>query len=105
LVKQYGIRKEADCTFMIGDAPLTVDRESNITIYGKGYRGIRGLWELLTHKKVNKEIVSTQDMKAYKNILELTNAHLEGYEPSGNIQITKGTKFKDVISKLFPQTR
>jgi hypothetical protein len=44
-------------------------------------------------------------MKAYKNILELTNAHLEGYEPSGNIQITKGTKIKKVISKLFPETR
>jgi hypothetical protein len=35
LDKQYDIRKEADGTFMIGDAPLTVDRQSNITIYGK----------------------------------------------------------------------
>jgi hypothetical protein len=90
---------------MIGDAPLTVDRQSNIKIYGKEYRGTPGLWEILTRKSVNKEIVTIQDMKAYKNILELTNAHLEGYEPSGNIQITKGTKFKEVISKLFPQTR
>jgi hypothetical protein len=44
-------------------------------------------------------------MKTDKNILELTNAHLEGYEPSGNIQITKGSKFKDAISKMFPQSR
>jgi hypothetical protein len=44
-------------------------------------------------------------MKTYKSILQLTNAHLEGYEPSGNIQITKGSKFIEVISKLFPQTR
>jgi hypothetical protein len=39
------------------------------------------------------------------SILELTNAHLEGYETSGNIQITKGSKFKGIISKLFPQTQ
>jgi hypothetical protein len=39
------------------------------------------------------------------SILQLTNAHLEGYKPSGNIQISNGSKFKDVISKLFPQSR
>jgi hypothetical protein len=76
---------------MTGNAPLTVDCDSNITIYGKEYTGTRGLWEGLARKSVNKEIVTTQDMKAYKNILQLTNAHLEGYEPSGNIQITKGS--------------
>jgi hypothetical protein len=59
LDKLYGIRKEADGTFMIGNAPLSVDRESNITIYGKEYTGTRGLWELLTRKNVNKEIVTT----------------------------------------------
>jgi hypothetical protein len=78
LDKQYVFRKEADCTFLIGDEPLTVDRESNITIYGKEYRGTLGLWELLTRKSVNKDIVTIQDMKAYKNILDLTNADLEG---------------------------
>jgi hypothetical protein len=44
-------------------------------------------------------------MKTYKSILQLTNAHLKGLEPSGNIQITKGSKFREVIAKLFPQTR
>jgi hypothetical protein len=44
-------------------------------------------------------------MKTYKSILQLKNAHLEGFKPSGNIQISKGIKFKDVISKLFPQNR
>ena len=33
-------------------------------------------------KKVNKDIVSADDLKQYKSILNLTSAHLEGYEPS-----------------------
>jgi hypothetical protein len=90
---------------MIGNAPLSVDNGSNITIYDKHYNGTRGLWELLTRKTVNKSVVTAHDMKTYKSILQMTNAHLEGFKPSGNIQISKGNKFKDVISKLFPQSR
>jgi hypothetical protein len=90
---------------MIGNAPLSVDNDSNITIYGKQYNGTKGLWELLTRKNVDKSVVTAHDMKTYKGILQLTNAHLEEFEPSGNIQISKGSKFKDVISKLFPQSR
>jgi hypothetical protein len=56
-------------------------------------------------KNVNKNVITAHDMKTYKSILQLTNAHLQGYKPSGNIQISNGSKFKDVISKLFPQSR
>jgi hypothetical protein len=31
------------------------------------------------------------------------NAHLQGYEPGDNVQTSRGTRFRDVISKLFPQ--
>jgi len=34
--------------------------------------------------------------------LKMTNAHLEGYKPHANIHTSKGNKFRDVISKLFP---
>jgi hypothetical protein len=44
LDKQYGIRKEADGTFTIGNAPLSVDNDSNITIYGRQYSGTKSLW-------------------------------------------------------------
>ena len=48
----------------------------------------------------------TDDLKAYKKILLLTNGHLTGYERNGNIHILSGKKFRDVIAKLFPpQTR
>jgi len=34
----------------------------------------------------------------------MTNAHLEGYEPHANIRTSKGLKYREVISKLFPGT-
>ena len=44
--------------------------------------------------------------KSIKKILLLNNGHLTGYEPDGNIHISSGKKFRDVIAKLFPpQTR
>ena len=63
------------------------------------------MWELLTRKKVNNRLVTSNDLKQYKTILEMTNAHMEGYEPDANIHTSKGLKFRDVISKLFSGTR
>ena len=65
---------------MIGNAAVIVDEKGDITIGGTRFRGTRGLWELLSHKHVNGDVVTNSDLKAYKRILELTNAHLEGYE-------------------------
>jgi hypothetical protein len=104
LDKQYGIRRDGD-SFMIGDSAVTVVSRSEITINDKTFRGTKGLWELLTRKKVDETLISKNDLNRYKNILEMTNAHLEGYEPGGDIHISRGQKFVNVISKLFPQTR
>jgi hypothetical protein len=104
LDKQYGIRRE-DGNFMIGDSKITVGNQGDIDIRGKHFKGTRGLWELLTRKNVDRKLVTPDDLKNYKIILQLTNAHLEGYEPGGNIQITRGSKFSKVISRLFPQSR
>jgi hypothetical protein len=107
LDKVFGIRKDegVDGPFMIGNSSVEVDDSSNVTIQGKQYRGTRGLWELLTRKKVNQSLITTQDLKTYKRILELTSGHLENHDPAGTIKTTRGTKFKEVISKLFPQSR
>jgi len=50
---------------------------------------------------VDKISITTDDLKQYKTILEMTNAHLEDY-PNANIRTSKGLKFRDVISRLFP---
>jgi hypothetical protein len=104
LDKQYGLRKQ-DGNFMIGDSNVSVDNDGDLYIKGQHFKGTTGLWELLTRKRINKDKVTTSDLKLYKNILQMTHGHLERYEPSANIQITRGPKFKEVISKLFPQSR
>ena len=77
---------------------------SAVLVY-QTFRGTKGLWELLTFKNMNRKHITTDDLKKYKKILVLTNAHLTDYQPGGDIQVTQGPKFNDVISHLFSHTR
>jgi len=90
---------------MISDSALLVGTDIDITIKGQEFRGTNGLWELLTRINVNRKHLTTNDLKKYKKILVLTNAHLTDYEPGGDIQVTRWPKCHDVISHIFPQTR
>ena len=54
---------------------------------------------------VSTDEITTSDLKRYKHIREMTNAHLVGYEPGGDIQISRGPKFTTVISKQFTQSK
>ena len=79
-----------------------MDIDGNIHIKNVEFPATQGLWELLTRKRVDKKLITNADLKQYKTILKMTNAHLEGYDPEANIRISKGNKFMDVISRLFP---
>ena len=79
LDEQYCIRREGN-TLMIGNSDIVADEISDITIGGKRLRCTKGLWELLTRKNVKSDVITNSDLKAYKRILELTNAHLAEYE-------------------------
>jgi len=89
----------------MGDYTVLVDTDSNITIKGKEFRGTAGLWELLTRRTVNRRKITTDDQKIYKKILELTNAHLTDYRPGDDIQVKRGSKYREVIAPLFPHIR
>jgi hypothetical protein len=52
----------------------------------------RDVWELLTRKSVNKKLVNEDDLKQYKNILNRTSAHLEGYKPDAPIHVSREIK-------------
>jgi hypothetical protein len=104
LDKQYGLRKE-DGNFMIDDSNVSVDKDGDLYIKRQHFKGTSGLWELMTRKRINKDKVTTSDLKTYKSVLQMTHGHLERYEPRAYIQITRGPKFKHVITKLFPQSR
>ncbi len=75
LDEQYGIRRDGN-TFMTGNATVIADEKGDITIGGTRFRGTRGLWEILTRKNVNSDVITNSDLKAYTRLLELTNAHL-----------------------------
>lgn len=102
---EFGIRREDDGTFMIGDSPLTVDENGDIIIHGETFKGTVGLWELLTRKDVNTKLTTKKDLSTYKKILQLTNAHLEDNKLHNKIKTTRGSKFKTIISQLFPQKK
>jgi len=47
---------------MIGDSPGFIDPDANLTIKGTVFRGSEGLWELLTRKNVNTQLVGKEDI-------------------------------------------
>jgi len=57
LYTQHGIRKDAEL-LMIGESPVFKNTDDNFTIKGTAFRASEGLWELLTRKNVNTEIIN-----------------------------------------------
>ena len=101
---QYGMRKDGDI-FKIGDSVVLVDQGGDITIKETEFRSSEGLWELLTRKRMNKEHVTSDDLRTYKKILLMTNAQLEGYQPGGGINVSGGKKFDEIIAPLFTKPK
>jgi hypothetical protein len=101
LDKQYCIRRDGD-TLMIGNSTINQDEPGVITISGKRFKLTKGLWELLIRKHVDTYMIPPNDMKRYRSILEITNAHLKVYERGGNLRISRGLNYTKVISNLFP---
>jgi len=95
------MRRDVDGAFRIGNSASQIDRNSNKIVQGVPYKGTKGLFELLTHKKVDRSFITDRDMNSYRAILEATHGHLENNVPSGVIKTTCGAKYKDIISKLF----
>ena len=102
LDREFGMGRDVDGQFRIGNASIDIDLESNVYVMGISYKGTRGLFELLTRKKVDQTVISDKDLKSYKEILVATHGHLENHDSSCVIKTTRGVKFKDVIAKLFP---
>jgi len=84
---QYGICRDGK-QLMTGDYPVFIDPDANLTIKGTAFRSTVGLWELLTRKNMNTQLIGKEDLKTYKKILILTNVHLTRYQPGDNINIT-----------------
>lgn len=99
----YGPRYEGS-TLMVGDRPLQFDEDGSIRVGDVAYRATTGLYELLFKRIPDDEIYDEHDLIVYKDILQKANAHKRGYKPRGNINRGNSTKYKMVISKLFPKS-
>jgi len=51
---------------MIGDSQVFMDPDANLTIKGTVFRGSEGLWELLTRKNENRQVMGKEDLKTIK---------------------------------------
>jgi len=89
----------------MGNSNVTVDTNTDIYVRDTHLKDTRGFWELLSRKIVDNRLVSEFVLKQYKSSLDFTSAHLEGYEPVASNHISRRTKFRTIIAKLFPQIR
>ena len=71
------MRRDVDGTFRIGSADVEIDRDSNVFVQGKSYKGTRGLFELMTLKKVERSFITDSDLRSNTEILEATQAILK----------------------------
>jgi hypothetical protein len=46
---------------MIGDSPLSVGENGNVTITGVSYEGTEGFWELLTKTNIDRSLITPYD--------------------------------------------
>ena len=66
LDEQYGIRRDGN-KFMIANSDVIATEKGDITIRGKRFMGSKGLWELLTRKNLNRDVITNSDLKRYKH--------------------------------------
>ena len=95
----YGARLETD-GLHIGNSKLDVDEKDNITINGKKYEGTVGLFELLF--KDTPTAYSKDDLGKFREICVNTSCHKKKYDQSSTIHRNSSSKYKLIISQLFP---
>ena len=95
------MRKDPDSgDFLIGNTKVEISND-DISIGDSIYRGTDGLWSLLTLKEPDFELVTADDMANYKEILEKSSAHKQGYKADAKIASSSGRKYMNVIKPLF----
>jgi len=63
--KDIGMRRVVDGTFRNCNAVIQIDQDSNLFVRGKSYKGTRGLFELLTRKKVDRSFKTDSYIRSY----------------------------------------
>jgi len=56
------MQRDADGSFRIGNAEVVIEQDPNVSVKGKSYRGTRGLFALLTRKKVDQSFIARRHL-------------------------------------------
>ena len=75
--------------------------DKNVFVDGGKYKATQGLWESLTHSRLDKNVATFQDRQAYKQIILQSNAHRFNCSPTGMIKANKGLKYTHFITRHF----
>lgn len=96
----YGVRPDGSGGLMIGNSKLSLT-SANVYVQGKVFRVTPGLMELLFMQVPKSNLIDSEDIKAYKEILQLTNAHRQFYSGEKPINSNRGKKYTNVIAVIF----
>ena len=97
----FGVRKEGDHHY-IGNKHVIITEDDDIIIKESGDRflGTKGLWELITSIKPNKDSYDDEDYENYRMLMLKTNALHRDYDPTN--PLPRGSKSKKWLNILSP---
>ena len=99
----FGVRKEGDHHY-IGNKHVIITEDDDIIIKESGDRfvGTKGLWELITSKKPNKDLYKEEDYVDYERLMIKTNALHRDYDPNNPLpRGSKSDKWKFLLSPIW----
>ena len=103
---KFGVRMDTKSNnWKIGTKPIEFDKSDTIHIGNYMVQGTPGLFELLFKSIPDMDKVRENDKEVYKQILELTNAHFQEYNPLKKIASSNSYKYKKIISPLFKEPK
>ena len=99
----FGVRKEGDHHY-IGNKHVIITEDDDIIIKESGDRfvGTKGLWELITSKKPNKDLYKEEDYTDYERLMIKTNALHRDYDPNNPLpRGSKSDKWKFLLGPIW----
>ena len=103
----YGVRKNANGEFLIGNRPVTFDSAGRLHVDDEVFEPTPGFLELLFKKKPTH--YTDADREQFQRVVTLTNSHRSNNHPTGKPLSNRGRKYNEIIKPLFgtstPSTR
>ena len=97
--KYYGIQKKGD-KYVMGNAFVNVDKNSNITVAGVEYGNSPGLWQLIMLNKPIKKDYSQKDADNYEDLVEATQVIFHPQVTSKNDRPETTSKYTEILQEL-----